>query len=58
VANVKEKRGVVCPLATFAALGCAVVCRFAERDVRAADDVGLCRVAVIESFLGDNSVDF
>lgn len=55
--KVKEKRGVH-SLAAFAALGRSVVCRLAEGDIRAANDVGLCRVAIVKSFLGDDSVDF
>lgn len=36
------KKRVLRPLAAFAALGCAVICGLAERDVRAGTDVGLC----------------
>ena len=39
--KVSEKRGVH-SLAAFAALGCCVICGLAERDICAADDVGLC----------------
>ena len=36
-----KEKGVLRPLAAFAAFGCAVVCGLAERDVRAGTDVGL-----------------
>lgn len=54
----KSERTEKGPLATFAALVCALICCLAKGNVRTSTDVGLCRVAVVEGFLGDDSVDF
>ena len=44
----KSERTEKGPLATFAALVCALICCLAKGNVRTSTDVGLCRVAVVE----------
>lgn len=45
-------------LAALSALCCSFVCWLAQGDVGSGTDVCLCGIAVVESFLRDDSVNF